>query len=354
MDVLLEFLFELFGEIIIALFSGIIDNLAYKITSDRRRVKITKIILGILFFAVALSILIYSLILKNGIIVKISIAFVIWLVFNNLMKFINNNVFKKKWLNVSLITINDIVHYSYYIALLALSDYFDGVARILVIISAITCIIITLAIDSYRISKLGIKYRNDKAEKEIDETKGGINEENNEHIIFERTDIHKKRIWLKYTIMALIISFLFAIILLGLLIPNVEPVDGDPRYKAIITLCLSMFVIYVVINIYFFAGIYNTIKYEQESIEIIDNVIYYRKTRGLHTVCYLYMKKKDIVYKKGNGIYSISGLNRIKIKILECNNEKKTIHNKTMSICHGITKKEKELILNKLSIYDEQ
>ena len=350
MDALIELILDLFFEIFLGVFSELFDKVVYKVSSNRKAVRVLKIIISIVLLSVAVILLVIAAIKNSGGILGASIIFILCIVLINLFKFMNNNMFKKKWLNILSIVISDIVHYSYYIALFVMADSLGESSKGWIYSIAIICILITFLIDYYRISK----NHNKKAleEPKDDEAIEHKEEDNGCKLVFIRNKEHKKRIYIKYSIMAWLSIFIIFAALYTLLACNGVVINDKPKKESLISLLIAFSVGYLmfgsIISLSLLVPLFN----ESEIIEIKDNKVYFKKYRGYLTIYDYCVGFEDIVLYKGNGIYSIVGLNRICIKLINPKRLSKVYRNKKISICHGVTKEEKSKILEALKLYE--
>lgn len=352
MDALIELILELFFEIFLGLFSELFDKVVYKVSANRRAVRILKIVVSILFLSVAVVLLVIAAIKNSGGILGASIIFILCMVLINLFKFMNNNMFKKRWLNIVFIVISDIVHYSYYIALFVLADTLGESSKGWIYSIAVICILITFLIDLYRISKSYNKKTQN--ENTVDNPYEVKEEEDKNRYIFVRGKEHKKRICIKYALLTWILSFLIFGTIFGVLACMGVDVSDGSRKESLITILILFSIFFVsvgaIVPLSFIMPIFN----ESEIVEAKDNKIIFQKFRGAFMVYNYEVRINDILVNTSNGIYGMVGLNRIKVKLINPQTGSKVYKSKCLSICHGATRQEKDNILKALKVYDKE
>ncbi|HHU56576.1 MAG TPA: hypothetical protein GXZ48_07880 [Acholeplasmataceae bacterium] len=150
-ELVFEIIFEIFVEIILHFVTKIFSSLFHIYENNSKTKKVIKHTLVYIFFALVLSLLIFSLFTKKGLYIRVVLIYFIISLFVYLFKFFNKNIFKSKF-NVLLRIITSLLHYALAISLIvvtAISEITNS--SVIVIVFSSIAIIIFLMLDIFRI-----------------------------------------------------------------------------------------------------------------------------------------------------------------------------------------------------------
>ena len=152
MDALLEIFFEFFAEIFGQLFLLLLSKSFEKVEiSSNRTKKLIKFIITFIFLLIAIMIIIMSINKNLGnILFLLSSVFILFLIIEHLLSFINNNIFRNKIFKIFIFVTKEIVSYGYFITLLCLLEWIDHSEKKFVIIFSILGLVLLVLRDCYR------------------------------------------------------------------------------------------------------------------------------------------------------------------------------------------------------------
>lgn len=157
-ELILELIFEVLGELLFCWSGKIFD----KVENSKKALKITKIIVYSVLFALLMTLLIIAIIYKKGPIIGLTLGYMILIALSYYLIFIFQTVLVTNGANV-IRWILRITRYIFIIALITLGllTLTDSTAKVLLVVGSIIGALIYIFIDAYRIRKY-----NKKIEKE--------------------------------------------------------------------------------------------------------------------------------------------------------------------------------------------
>lgn len=162
----MEFLIELIAEIILEVFfEGIAALISafvnYLDRNKKVRRKLTNV-LTIIFYGLCILLVTLSIIHKKSFLVLITLGYILIFIIIQLLKYLNKNIFNKKYLDIIYIIIKKMINYALPILLIVFGSMYltDIKAKVWLIILSSLTIFIFMCIDIYRLNRyLKIKKR---------------------------------------------------------------------------------------------------------------------------------------------------------------------------------------------------
>ena len=153
MELIIEFIIEVFGELILTIVAEAIGTFVNVIDQDKRKKKIIKYIITYLILGLTILLITLTLIFSKKVLTIIAISYMLLSLLFTLIKRINKDKFNDKVLTIIISVLKRIVNYSYPIILIIFGviTLDDNKALISIIILSIIGFIIFLSIDIYKI-----------------------------------------------------------------------------------------------------------------------------------------------------------------------------------------------------------
>jgi hypothetical protein len=155
MEFIVELLLEVFLELFFTLFAEGIGALVRYIDSDDKLKRNLKSIFTYSLLGLTILLIIISLSYSKTFLATIAISYMLLVLLITLLKWINNDKFQSKKMNIFISIFKRIVHYSYPILLIVLSaiKLTDAKALVSIIVISSIDIIIWFSIDMYKLWK---------------------------------------------------------------------------------------------------------------------------------------------------------------------------------------------------------
>lgn len=178
MEALVEILLEAFLEVFFELLGAAITAFVnYLDTNSKVRTKL-KNVLTFIFYGLCILLVTLSLIHKKSFLVIITLSYILVFILLQLLKYINNNIFNKKFLDIIYISIKKIINYAFPILLIVFGSLYltHKTAKIWLIVMSSLTILVFMCMDGYRLDKHIKKRRLGKYLAKKNEKKGETDE----------------------------------------------------------------------------------------------------------------------------------------------------------------------------------
>ena len=155
MEFIVEFIIEVFGELILTLIAEAIGCFVNVIDKDKRKKRIIKYIITYLILGLTILLITLSLIYSKKVLVIIAVSYMLLSLLFTLIKRMNKDRFNIKFLPIILSILKRVVNYSYPVILIIFGviTLDNSKALTSIIILSIIGFIIFLSIDIYKIWK---------------------------------------------------------------------------------------------------------------------------------------------------------------------------------------------------------
>lgn len=160
MEFLIEFLIEVFGEIIINVIGFLISSFFDTVHSNSKIRKTIKNIIAFVFFSASIVVLSLSLIHHKAILSIVTIAYLLLMMFTYLFRYINRNIWLNNKARIVISWIQRIFHYSFPVLLIVFGNktLIDYSAYLSLLIGCIIALVVFVFMDIYRIYRY-VKYK---------------------------------------------------------------------------------------------------------------------------------------------------------------------------------------------------
>ena len=155
----MEFLIELFLEVFLEVFfeliaAGIGGFVNYLDTNSKVRRKL-KNVLTFIFYGLCILLITLSLIHKKSFLVIITLSYILVFMLLQLLKYINNNILNKKFVEVIYIILKKIINYAFPILLIVFGSLYltHQAAKVWLIVLSSLTIFVFMCMDGYRLDK---------------------------------------------------------------------------------------------------------------------------------------------------------------------------------------------------------
>ncbi|MCM1197135.1 MAG: hypothetical protein NC310_08745, partial [Roseburia sp.] len=150
MEIIIEVLFEFFGEIILEIGSALFANFSSYLNSNTKAKKILKYSIAGVIFSATFTLLILALCYKKIIYVGIVIGYFLMLLLTYILKFISKNIWKNNKFDMIITWINRGIHYIFPIILIIFASInINKATPVIISLSCIT-LVIYICINIYR------------------------------------------------------------------------------------------------------------------------------------------------------------------------------------------------------------
>ena len=360
MEVILELICEIFGELIIAALSRVFDNISYSKNSKKK----LKVVFSILYFALAIGILIYAAVVQTKVLLLATIIFIIVSVIVHLAKFINNNYIHKRFINTMLYALKDIARYAYYFTIFILADTLGGKTTTIMYFICTFALFINFMIDMYKLTilienKNGIRKKekntlNNDLEKDEKEELEIAEDDKTSYVIYEQTS--RDNLFASLSIglwIFILFIIIFSILTIVFAIGGIY-IEGYNKTKSILIFVLAGFTFSFIWGFVAFVSSIAYLKQRHESVSYENGFIVHKKVFVLDVTYIEKIKKSDCVALKGNGIYNLVGRSCLVIKgknpIIDYPLSQCTKKKYKETVLSGISKQKKQEIIEKLNI----
>lgn len=177
-ELILEIVFELFGEIILEFGSALFAHFSSYFNTNTRAKRILKYSIAGIVFSATLILLILALIYKKTIYVGIVTGYFLLLLVTYILKFINKNICKNTKFDKTITWINRSIHYAFPVVLIVLASLnINKATPVIIILSSIT-LIVYLCINIYRLQNMNRRDAYKKFQKRYAKKSASFKEQN--------------------------------------------------------------------------------------------------------------------------------------------------------------------------------
>lgn len=164
MEILIELLVELFGELffqlIFTVFAKLFSKLFKVYESNSKEKRIIKYVLVYSFFTLVLGLLVYSIVINEGLLVKLIIGYFIALILISYIEYSNSNILNNRFKKL-LFYLRTVLHYVFSFAVLFITIFNDtSKFKELIISLSIVSIVVIFTIDMFRLRKRRLLNKN--------------------------------------------------------------------------------------------------------------------------------------------------------------------------------------------------
>lgn len=155
MEFLIEFIIEVFGELIITLIANAIGSFVVHVDGDPKLKRILKYIFSYSILSLSIFLIIMSLMYSKNVLAVVAISYMLLVLLFRITKRFNDDKFKSKVINILIGIFRRIVNYSYPVLLIIFGAIYvkDSIALTTIIISSSVAIILWFSIDMYKVWK---------------------------------------------------------------------------------------------------------------------------------------------------------------------------------------------------------
>lgn len=129
LELIIEIVIEVFGELILNVLSVVVGGLAHRLDKDHVSRKKIKISLGIIFFGLTITLLLYSIFSKKNIYTFTVLVYMLLITIFSAVKFINDAIFNNKIINGLVIWNKRIIHIVFPMVVIVFSFIFMDVSK---------------------------------------------------------------------------------------------------------------------------------------------------------------------------------------------------------------------------------
>ena len=129
MEILIELIIEVFGELILNILAVIIGDIAHRLDKDNVARKKLKMTIGIIFFILTISLLIFSITTKKNLYTFIVLLYMLIITILSGVKFINDAIFNNKIVSKVVFWFKRIIHLLFPIVVIVCSGIWMDVSK---------------------------------------------------------------------------------------------------------------------------------------------------------------------------------------------------------------------------------
>lgn len=155
MEFLIEFIIEVFGELILTLIANIIGAFVVAVDGDPKLKRTLKTIFTYSILILTIILIVLSLIHSKKALVIIAISYMLLVLLLRIIKRSNDDKIKSKLISILVSIFRRIIHYSYPILLIIFGAIYvkDATALTYIIVASSIAIVLWFSVDMYKLWK---------------------------------------------------------------------------------------------------------------------------------------------------------------------------------------------------------